>query len=547
MAFNPQEQSIIQWGQQNGKTKEDVTKAIGNFRAGITPAKPALQSTTAPANQDTYGNRVLDNVGDDVNKRIDRTGEILNRKDTGTVEKGVQLLGQGMGLVANTAEQTVGQIPGVKQALETYGKGVDWLSKTAPFKAIGDAIGSNKALQETTTLYDTDPNFKDTVDGVANMVRLYGDAAMANEAANFIKNTVSKIKNPGNTEFSNFDSKLKEQNATSAQQIENGKVLDMGDKSGSLSDIQNIQGEEQAISDYKNAIPGQKPIPSVSDKVSGAISGLVKGATEKVKGLMPKSKTLLETAIEDATPNYESSTPTERKKLLGRVKEGGILKERTVSSDDFNNQAGEALSKVPGYNPKATKLEKFQTASKEASRQGENLSNSIKAEKVVVPKKVVSSLIKNAISKTSQESLLLQSSDPIIKQYMRVMKNALTKETGTLDGVYNLRKTLDDAYENARGKQAFGSDKISALDDIHKASRDALNKYLIDNAQNVDVKASLKAQWDLYRAIDELRIAAEKESGSSVGRVIQNNPITSKAVELGAKATGLGQIINTVK
>ncbi len=474
--FNPQEQNIIQWGLQNGKTKDDVTKAITNYRAGITAPKQETQTQ-----QLGYGERVNNAVGEDINKRVDRTSDILARKDTGIIEKGTQLLGQGAGLAANTLETAVGEIPGVKSVTNAIGQGIDWLSKTAPFKAIGDKIGGTQAVQEAIKLYDTDPNFKDTVDGVANLARLGMDVDAAVNSATFAKNVVSKI----------------------------GKAT-------------------------KNAL-------------ESIATGITEAGGDVAKNTTPKVNNLLDSAIKDATPSYEASSKSERLKLGNRVKEGGLLKERTIVPDEFNKQAGEALSKVPGYDPNATKLAKLQTASQEASRQGEALKNAIKAEKVVVPKKQISSLVRKSIEKTAGESLLLQASDPSIKQYMRVLNNALKKEQGTLEGVFKLRKLLDDAYENARGKQAFGSDKISALDDVQKAGRDALNKYLIDNAQNVDVKTSLKSQWDLYRAIDELRTAAERESGSVVGRLIQNNPIASKAVELGAKAVGLGKVVNLAK
>ena len=105
---------------------------------------------------------------------------------------------------------------------------------------------------------------------------------------------------------------------------------------------------------------------------------------------------------------------------------------------------------------------------------------------------------------------------------------------------------MDDAYENARGKQAFGSDKISALDDINKASRDALTNYLIENAKNTKVKLSLREQWNLYRAIDELKTMAEKESGSMVGRFIQQNPRAAKVIKGTTQALGIGQAVNTL-
>jgi hypothetical protein len=114
---------------------------------------------------------------------------------------------------------------------------------------------------------------------------------------------------------------------------------------------------------------------------------------------------------------------------------------------------------------------------------------------------------------------------------MRVVGNALTKVDGTLRGALDLRKMLDNAYENARGKLAFGSDKLGALDEIHRGSRDALNQFLVETARNVDVKASLLKQSNLYKASDVLNAKAAKEGSTSLQRFTRQNPRLTKTVK----------------
>lgn len=191
MAFNEQEQAIIKYGLANGKSRADVEQALTNYRTGVTPTKESAPAEKKPS----YTEKVIDNVSTDMANRADRVGAILNRKDTGTLEKGVQVFGQGAGMAANVLEQTVAKIPGVDKVAGAIGAGINWLatSKYSPIKMIGDIIGNSKALQEATKLYDTDPNFKDTVDGVANAVRLGGDVSAAMDAANFGKNVTDKL------------------------------------------------------------------------------------------------------------------------------------------------------------------------------------------------------------------------------------------------------------------------------------------------------------------------------------------------------------------
>lgn len=148
---------------------------------------------TQPVEQKKPG--LIDKVATDINERVDKTGQILNRKDTGVVEKTTQMLGNGAGMAANILEQVVNEVPGVAKTFEKMGEGIKWLSESdsSPIKKLGDVFGGSKTLQEVVKLYDTDPNFKDTIDGVSNLVRLGGDVDAAVSSANFAKNVTNKI------------------------------------------------------------------------------------------------------------------------------------------------------------------------------------------------------------------------------------------------------------------------------------------------------------------------------------------------------------------
>jgi hypothetical protein len=170
-------------------TQEQFKKKYGD--SGLSLFQP---SAPVPK-EDGYVKRVTDTVGQDIYDRSLRMNEILGRKDSSVAEKALQFTGQGAGLAAKTLETTVGEIPGVKQVLGVVGSGINWLatSNLSPIKHLGDLIGSSKTLQEATMLYDSDKNFKDSVDGVANLVRLGMDIEVAKDTTNFAKNVTNKI------------------------------------------------------------------------------------------------------------------------------------------------------------------------------------------------------------------------------------------------------------------------------------------------------------------------------------------------------------------
>jgi len=217
MAFNEQEKKIIEFGKKSGKSRQEVERAIINFRTGKKTSEPAVESALPTQEKRKYSSslldkpaipylkRVTDAVGEDISKRVDKVGEIINRPNTGlppktvgeipAVKKGVQIFGQGAGMAANAIEKTVGEIPGVKAVAKGIGAGINWLatSELSPIKHLGDQIGKSEALQEAVRLYDTDQDFKDSVDAVANTVRLGGDVEAVVGSANFLKNVTSKF------------------------------------------------------------------------------------------------------------------------------------------------------------------------------------------------------------------------------------------------------------------------------------------------------------------------------------------------------------------
>ncbi len=162
-----------------------MTSVSGNeFFGGTVPPPPApVAPVAAPSLASQAWSNITGAVGTDLNTRIDKTSAILARP-TNPLEKGLQVFGQGAGLAANTVETVAKQIPGVKQVADAAGKGIDAISKTPPIAALGNLIGGNKTVQNIVSTYDTNQNFKDTVDAVANTFRLGGDIATALDGVN---------------------------------------------------------------------------------------------------------------------------------------------------------------------------------------------------------------------------------------------------------------------------------------------------------------------------------------------------------------------------
>lgn len=298
-------------------------------------------------------------------------------------------------------------------------------------------------------------------------------------------------------------------------------------------------------------------LKTLANAPKAANDAIVKGvgatgdAINSVKNAIPKigSKTvtpeqLTQKAIQDTTPSYS-------KKLIGeptvngipRVQEGGgVTKGRTVTSTPKEVAAGKELAQIPEYANAKTSLEKFNLIEPEIARQAEALESSLKNENVLRPPAELNKLVRDAVNNASDNSVLLQKTDPIVKNYLRVTNRAISQADGTLAGELKLRQALDNAYDDAGGK--YSDNK--GLDQIHRAARNAINDDIEAKATNTEVKAGLKKQSDLYKASDVLQDKARAEGGSELERLMKAHPLATKAVKKAASLVGLGEAVHLV-
>lgn len=468
-------------------TRDEYTQKFGQPPPvqAATPVVPAKTSTYVSPGSPESQKPVQTAFGDAVNKRVDNVDAILKDKTpagkTNLFEKGLGLFGQGVGAASDLATDTIGAAGHVaNQALG----GVPGMLAD---KAVQSVVKSPLGAQGVSAL-------KQGVDAWTAFEQKYPRAAQDLSAIPAIANLVTTFYTGG----------AAAEAGTIAKQV--GKKT-----------LENITEKTAANTAAKTAVAGK------------------------------------DAALARVMPDYESATNSAKLKLqaetvkndtnatVPRVNEGGLFKGRTLTPTKLEKQAAQELRTVPGYKDKLTNLETENLIRPEIAARGKALESSLSKENILVPRKQVVSIVRKAVEDVPKHSLLLQKSDPAIASYLRVTENAANANDGTLAGVLRVRKNLDAAYANARGKLAYDNDKLAALDDVHRAGRDALTQYLIDTAKTTKVKEALQSQWNLYRALDEISVKAAKESGSSYKRLrdtIEKHPVMSGAA--GAAATLVG-------
>lgn len=293
------------------------------------------------------------------------------------------------------------------------------------------------------------------------------------------------------------------------------------------------------------ASAAEQPVKAlVTDTAEGALN-TAKNVTKRVAGkIKPAVEDLESVAIKDATPSFhpkligETITDAEGN-IKPRINEAKGMGERTVNATQAEIDAGKELAKVKGYNPKDTSLNKFYAVKNDVISKAKELETSLKNEKILRPKREVKSIVKKAVDSASQDSLLLQKTDPIVKNYIRVTERALAQNDGTLYGELKVRRALDAAYEDAGGK--YGNNK--GLDQIHRAARNAINADIEKNAVTTSVKESLKQQSNLYKALDVLQDKATAEGNTVFQQFSKKHPVISGVAKKAGNLIGVGEAV----
>lgn len=294
---------------------------------------------------------------------------------------------------------------------------------------------------------------------------------------------------------------------------------------------------------------------AVSDAAQGVKSG-VKAVTNKVPkiGGTPTAGKILDSATERVRPDYGAMTVKQREAAINqkvytkgpngkvttspRVASGGKIKGRSINLTDSEKAAATDVSKLPDYTPDMSHLDTHTLINEGIEKEAVNLESSLDKEGQAIPRKQIVSTVSKAINKVPGESLILQKSDPVIKKYISSVKNAAEKVDGTLKGAYQIRKSMDKAYKQAGKDYPVGDDRRGALDEVHRASRNALYDFLVKNAKNTDVAASLAKQKNLYNASDAVLPKAAREAGSSLEKIQRFVKNHSGRIGLGAGLLG---------
>lgn len=240
MAFSTEEQNRLRELKAKGFTFEQAMSEIAGTRTGSPSTISHLVEQPAPQKKTSYLDSVIDTNAELLNKRVDEFAAEKSRFQSGeqsVVETGVQMAGTALATgILDPVSSIVGNVPGAKSVFGTISKGIDSLSKTAPIKFLGNIIGNNEKVAEAVRLYDTDPQFKQTVNSATNIINSALTAkGLVEGGTSLVNKGVSTAGKVGQATSDFIDSSAKKY-ATSPEEISKqiGIKLKDGDTASSI-------------------------------------------------------------------------------------------------------------------------------------------------------------------------------------------------------------------------------------------------------------------------------------------------------------------------
>ena len=122
-------------------------------------------------------------------------------------------------------------------------------------------------------------------------------------------------------------------------------------------------------------------------------------------------------------------------------------------------------------------------------------------------------------------------------------KKIIEKNEGKGSGLLKARKEYD-AWVLSQKPKAFDATAENAFTVANNTVRDTLNTILDDNATNLGIKDSLRKQFNLYKAMENIAPKAAEEANTPITRAMQRIGQTlgtkNKIVQAIAAAVGIG-------
>lgn len=261
---------------------------------------------------------------------------------------------------------------------------------------------------------------------------------------------------------------------------------------------------------------------------------------------------LAETAVEQRVVTQQSfletlvrpkQTQAVLQTQVPRTTERGIFKTKVIEASPEEKLMAEAISKVEGLSSSKTIQGNFTLIDKHNISLAKKLEADIAKNDFVYPKRELLSALKDTKTAVLNNPVLVGDVGKSAEKWIDAFMGFVDKSKGTGSGLLKARKDFDKWVKTQKPK-ILDPNTENALSLSLREVRQTANNFLNKHAKDVDVKASLKEQSTLFRALDNIVPKAAEEGANVLIRAWQRSlsvlGAKNSLIQVLAGAAGLG-------
>jgi len=240
-------------------------------------------------------------------------------------------------------------------------------------------------------------------------------------------------------------------------------------------------------------------------------------------------------------PKQTSAVRTEQ---VARTEETGLFRQKQVKPSKSEQNTSVEVGKIPAVGSSKTLQRNHNAISNEVTKEANTLKSVLAEKEVIFPRKELNSKLDEALARLDENPLIVGDASKTAEKIVGKAKEILSAKPSNGSSLLAARKELDSWIKSQKGPGVFDPNLESAITIAVREVRTALNDFLASKATSTAVKASLKKQSTLLRAMENIAPKAADEGGNIVVRAWQNAmrvlPFRGEFNQIMATAFGIG-------
>ena len=279
-------------------------------------------------------------------------------------------------------------------------------------------------------------------------------------------------------------------------------------------------GGKAADSAAKGVGVAAKELGAVAKK-GGEVIGpsLEKGGNSLIARAAKQAKEAKDKYLHDLISPKETQSVKEAN--VGRTEEKGLFRQKQVIPTAREKEIAETVGKVEGVSHKNSLQGNYNAIAKANKAEGNALMKSLESKDIPVDSKEFGEKLQETMTELGKHPYIVGDAEKSAQKVMDGMVSIAAKNPMSVSGLLKTRREFDQWVERLKGEGIFTPKKDDPVTSAVHKIRQTLNDYVESKVPDVNYKASLRKQSNLYRAMDNLEIKAAGEGKNSLSRAWQ--------------------------